>query len=184
MEFIDILKDRKKFKEVKKLYLSAFPKEELIPLFFLKKTAKTGDADFFALYEGSLFVGLFYLVHRDGLMYVFFFAIHESLRGKGYGSKALGELQKQFSDYRMILAIEEITEDCPNYAQRVKRKAFYLANGFQESRIKITENGVCYDMLTFGGEVHLKEYTKLMKDVFGERLYQKYLSGRDVEFED
>ena len=84
----------------------------------------------------------------------------------------------------MILAIEEITEDCPNYAQRVKRKAFYLTNGFQESMIKVTENGVCYDMLTFGGEVHLKEYTKLMKDVFGERLYQKYLSGRDVEFKD
>ena len=74
------------YKAVKKLYLSAFPREERPPFFMLKSGVKKGSGDFFVAKDGEIFVGFAYIVTHADLAYLFYFAIDGGLRGKGYGS--------------------------------------------------------------------------------------------------
>ena len=60
-----------------------------------------------------------------------YLAISDAVRGKGYGSAVLQAVQKKYAGKRIILNIEEMDEQAANYAQRVKRKAFYQKNGFE-----------------------------------------------------
>ena len=67
--------------------------------------------------------------------------------------------------------IEEIDENSNNYNERLKRKKFYLNNGFKDLNYKVKEAGVIYEMLGYNNEVTHEEYRDLMKYYFGEILY-------------
>ena len=53
----------------------------------------------------------------------------------------------------------------------MKRKAFYLRNGFEDLQYTVREAGVTYEMLSFGGPVSRREYEQVMQVLFGRLLY-------------
>lgn len=175
LNFID-LKDNKQYnKMAKKLYRTAFPKEERAPFFFLKALARKDKAKFYGVCDGDAFVGLVYPIFYKDIVYVFYLAIEKELRGQGYGSKVLLAVKEKYAQKRIILMAEESTPNYSDYEERLRRKNFYYSNGFQELDYKVVELCVVYDMLGCDGNSSLvtcEEYRELIKNYWGEWLYQ------------
>ena len=85
-------------KLLKQLYKKAFPIEERAPFWLLSAKAKKENVDFWAIYDSHKFVGLIYIVNYADLSYIFYFAVLDSERGKGYGSKVLETVKQKVSE--------------------------------------------------------------------------------------
>ena len=164
MNLIPITKKDEIYQSIKRIYCSAFPSEERCPWGWIFRKTKYASIELLAVMEEELPVGFIYLVHGNRLTYVFYFAMEESLRGKGYGSRTLAMVKERYPDHRIFLAIEELDERADNYGQRVSRLAFYQKNGFARTSCKLRERSVIYDVLsTDGGDVSNQDYLLMMR---------------------
>ena len=144
-------------------------------MFLLFKRTNNGRDSFYAVSDNNEFVGLVYTISVKKLTYVFFLAVKEELRGKGYGTKILDKIKKVSSDKTVILMIEDTQkEDCDNLKERLERLKFYEKNGFSKLNIKINEAGVDYELLGTSLNVTQADFLLLMKNYIGSFLY-KYL---------
>ena len=170
LSFIEITLTSKESDEVKSLYLSSFPKEERPPFEYLFQEKMKGKLTVYEIKEGETFVGLAVVANYLDLAYLFFFAIQESLRGKGYGGKAIKELISLYNKKRLYLCAEEVDVSYPDYENRKRREDFYIRNGFRNTKIAFMEVGVRYELFVLKGkEVSEMEHFSLMKDLIGEK---------------
>lgn len=158
--------------QVKRLFVTAFPREERPPLWMMRRRCAQGTAKFSAIVDGDTFVGLTYVVGTDKVKTLMFLAIDDSARDKGYGSKVLDYVRKQYPDVKLFLNIEPLDDDAPNYEQRCRRKAFYEHNGLNCLDYQVREAGVTYEMMTYGEYVTRDEYEKVMTVMYGRHLYK------------
>lgn len=149
-------------RRIRQLYKQAFPAAERAPFFLLKRRAAQGRADCWSLTEGSQWVGMAYVLRRQDLAYLFYFAIDGSSRGQGYGTKAIEALLEQYAGCRFFLALETLDEHAENYADRLRRHCFYLRRGLTDRPYRIKEASVTYDMMGTGGSVAPEEYKSLV----------------------
>lgn len=170
MKLVDARKHRK---EVKRLYITAFPKEERAPFSLLMHRVNNGRDSFYAVEDNGEFVGLVYTIRKEKLLYVFFLAVAEEKRGMGYGTRILHCIKRLNPGCVISLMIED-TEDtsADNYEQRINRLGFYQANGFKQLHVKINEAGVGYELLGTEAFVTQADFLALMKDYVGEFLYK------------
>lgn len=158
-------------KEIRELFVQAFPRAERPPLFFLFRRAKKGKGDFCAVLDGGRFVGLTVVAETEGVASLMFFAIAPSVRGQGYGSRVLEALQARYAGKKLFLVIEAVDEKAANYQQRVKRRAFYQRSGFESMGYTVREAGVTYEVLSCGGAVNREEYRQVTEKLFGRLAY-------------
>ncbi|MFD2656164.1 GNAT family N-acetyltransferase [Gracilibacillus thailandensis] len=166
-----INKRSKEIDEVKDLLYGSFPKNEQIPLRFLLWRAKRDFVDFLAIYDNDVFVGFTYLITNKDLTFVLYLAINAKIRSKGYGKMVLSQIKEKYPDNRIILNIEAIDENSYNYKQRVKRKKFYLRNGYQSTNLKINDSGNLYEVMINRNVVSKDEYYDLLKKYSGILLF-------------
>ena len=170
MQFLDAKKYKK---EVKKLYRCAFPADERAPLFMLFNKTKYDRYNFYAIVEDGEFVGLIYTIETEKMVYVFFFAITEQNRGKGYGTKALECIKNMHPDKVIALMIEDTTiASVPNLEERINRLGFYERNGFERLGIHINEAGVDYELLGTDKTITCQDFLNMMKDYVGSLLFK------------
>ncbi len=159
-------------REIKRLYRRAFPRSERMPFRVLRRTLFSPLVYCFAYYDGDVFVGFAYLVADNDLAYLFYLAVTEEERGKGYGTSILRSLRGIFSQ-TMVLDIEECDPRAKNAAQRFRRRDFYERNGFVYAGFKATYYGVCYESFVRGGtcgkERLVQLFKKYRREVLGER---------------
>lgn len=148
---------------VRRLYRDAFPLDERAPFFMLARKAEKGLADWWGIYEDGEWIGFFYVVADEKLAYVFYFAIDGQKRGRGCGTRALAALRAQYEGSRIFLAAEAIDPAAENYAERVRRKQFYLRCGMEELHTRVREGNVVYELLGTGGAVSGREYSRLVR---------------------
>lgn len=170
IRFIDIKNDKSDIKKIKRLYNTAFPYDERAPFGMLRHGAKKENVDFFSCRDGDEWVGLLYVVNHLDLSYIFYFAVDETKRGRGYGTAILRAALEYYKDRRFFLAIEEVDEKYDNYDQRVKRLHFYENAGFIHTGQKINEGNVIFDLMGVNGRVSNKEYRGLMRTFMGLRM--------------
>ena len=147
--------------EVKKLYFSAFPKYERIPWLVLWWNTKRKNLRFMAFLDGREFCGFAIYTVVDRLCYVFFFAVAENLRGKGYGSKILADLQKSYG--AVGLNIEPLDPSADNYTQRESRFAFYKKNGFFDTGYDVWEVGGKFRILSTDQNLPMSQVKKAFR---------------------
>lgn len=111
----------------------AFPDNERMSMDEIFEFANATNTDFLGIYDENIPVGYIVLLKNDKCGYVFFYAIGKEYRSQGYGGAALKKLFEVYSDLQIVLDFEHIDENAENYSQRVKRKRFYLRNGFKET---------------------------------------------------
>lgn len=170
MQFSDV---RNYKRQIKNLYRSAFPANERAPLFILFKRTDNGRDSFRAVVDDDKFVGLVYTISTAKLVYVFFLAVEEEMRGKGYGSKILEQLKQKYSDKTVCLMIEDPEEKkAENIDERINRLKFYERNGFERLHIKINEAGVNYELLGTDTSVTQADFLNMMKDYLGSLLFR------------
>ena len=155
------------YRSIKKLYISAFPRDERAPFFMLKKRAFQGKAEMLAAEENGEFIGFAYAITYRDMVYVFYLAVAKGKRGQGYGGKILGLLKKHFEGKALFLAREQLDDKAENIRERINRRNFYLANGFKDLPYRIREATVIYDLMSTDEEINIKDYNILIKDWAG-----------------
>ena len=111
LKFLDARSHRQ---EIRRLYTTAFPRQERAPLAFLFHRAKRGKADFQAVFDGETFVGLTLVAGTNDIVTLMFFAIEDAVRGRGYGSRILRAVQQKYHGKRLFLNIEPLDPAAPN----------------------------------------------------------------------
>lgn len=117
--------------EIHPLYESSFPEDEKVPYFILKKQAVKQISDIIGVYDENEFIGFVILVFDLDIVFVWYLAIQPEKRNQGYGSQILQRINEQYRDKRIILNVEEVRND-----EQLKRKQFYIKNGYQECGFK------------------------------------------------
>ena len=140
----------------------------------LQTVAKRRATEMFVFRDGDACVGMDYAVSIDGITFVLFLAVDKRVRSRGYGSRILQKLKDEFPDKKTGLNIEIPDGKSANNEQRIKRKNFYLKNGFTECDFTMKERGVLFETLSSGGLFTREEFQNLMKNYFGPRVYRKY----------
>ncbi|MEK4670230.1 GNAT family N-acetyltransferase [Niallia sp. FSL R7-0271] len=169
---IEAIKTTKEFNKVKALISESFPRNEQIPFWFLLWKSKKNFVDLLGVYADNSLVGFIYLITHKDLTFVLYFAIDNKHRSKGFGSMAISKLREYCPNNRIMLNIEAVKENASNYEQRVKRKKFYINNGFKNASLMIEENSNnLFEVLVNNSDVTVAEYTNLLKRFTGRLLY-------------
>ena len=154
-------------RKIIKLYKSAFPKEERKPLGLIKKLVKQGKADVFAVLDdkGRFSGEVITVVGKDTVL-IDYLAISEKCRCLGYGSKVLSFIREIYGGKTVILEIEDPSEPSDNAPERIKRKSFYLKNGFCVLDFKVDLFGCKMLVLSSNDKISFKDYYSLQKTVY------------------
>lgn len=123
-------KDRKYFEQINN---EAFPLSERMSMNEIFSFASNTATDVLGIYDFDIPVGFAVLLKNEQCGYVYFIAIDKNKRSKGYGRAAMNKILEVYSQLQIVLDFEEIDENAENYIQRIRRKNFYLRNGFHET---------------------------------------------------
>lgn len=126
MRFAEI--EASQWKEVKSIYMEAFPKRERKPLFVLKHSVKRGKARVFTASDENGLLGFTVAIPYQNMVMVDYLAVSGKIRSKGTGSFIMQEICQYFSDKKVVLLIEQLDEGAENQEQRIARRRFYLKN--------------------------------------------------------
>ena len=154
LELKDLKNNKQYYENAKKLYNTAFPPAERIPFVILYRKAKGSNVTFFAVTQGS-----------------------PDARGNGIGSKILSLVKDKFPNCRLVLNIEALDENAENNDERIKRREFYVKNGFFGAGYNVREYSVIYENMCYSKDlipVSKDEYTALIKAYLGKIMYYFY----------
>ena len=152
--------------EIRSLYESAFPEEEQIPYEDLLQLVDRMNLDFTAYYKGTDFVGFTIVYPRDTFNWFWYFAVREDLRGNGCGQQILSMLIEKYMGCSNILDMESPEQECENREQRRRRSDFYLRNGFRNTGVGKSFEGVDYVILQNGDRVFtLQDYEEVLDEL-------------------
>lgn len=152
--------------QIRELYSEAFPKEEQIPYEDLMRLMEKMSLDFTAYYDGDEFVGFTIVYPRKSFNWFWYFAVKEELRGKGYGQQILSMLIARYKDAVNILDMESPLQICENMEQRKRRHAFYLRNGFRDTGVGKSFDGIDYTILMRGeGGFTMEDYEEVLNEL-------------------
>ncbi len=159
-------------REVEDLNEEAFPEWERTSFGEFMIGRRTGMADLLAFLDGDAFVGFSYVVRWGSMLYIYYLAVRGDLRGGGYGSAILDELERIYSPGCMALNIEY-----PDGSEeKARRLRFYTGNGFTESRIKEKWRGYDFELMyrgAFPGRQEVGEFFRTFdrarRDAGGQR---------------
>ena len=168
---------RRDWKRIKKLYMSAFPKCERKPFAIIRYKQYKRAADVWMLEDAGEFIGLAITMNGPDLVLLDYFAIDDTKRGKGYGSKALKLLQERYAGYRFFLEIERTDVEADNIEERKRRKSFYLQNGMTELKVHAVLFGVKMELLGYQCEVNFEEYRNLYVSNYGNLAKKNVVKG-------
>lgn len=91
------------------------------------------NTQFLAFYDEKILCGFVYMATIGRQTFIMFFAVDKNLRSKGYGSEILAQIQLLHPENKIIVSIEPVIKKAENMEQRIRRKDFYIRNGYQES---------------------------------------------------
>lgn len=131
--------------ETRKLSVLAFPANELLSFedMFVSFHKYLNILEF---YDESTFVGYVAYIAKDGIVNITYLAISPELRDKGYGSYILKYICDNHKSEAIGVDIEQV-EEGKEKEIRIKRRNFYLRNGFKSANIVYFWQGTNYEFL-------------------------------------
>ena len=138
------------YREVIDLYRRAFPPEERLPLWHMRLMALRRDVGFRAWLDDGALVGLTYTVDSPATVWLFYLAVNDSVRSRGYGSRLLNGVRRHAAGRTVVLELEPLDDGAPNLEQRRRRLAFYERGGFALTGYRIHEGDQSYSVMADG----------------------------------
>lgn len=160
------------WKEIKDIYMEAFPKRERKPYFVLRQSVKREKAVLMTATEGNQLLGFVVLIPYQDMVMVDYLAVSSKVRSKGTGSFIMQNVCRQYADKKIVLLIESLDDAAENKEQRAARRRFYLKNGFTSSDIFIEGPSGEMEILNYGGNVSQKEYLALQEYALGKIFFK------------
>jgi len=158
---VDVNRDKDLRKQVKALYLTSFPKYERMPWPVLRLNALRKGIDLTAYMEGETLRGFAASATVENLHILLFFAVEGTSRGQGWGSKILSAVQEEHKN--VVLNIECLEPEAPNYEERLRRFAFYRKNGFHDTFWHVWEVGGKFRVLSTDPKLDVNGYKALFR---------------------
>lgn len=149
---------------INSLVKEAFPPEEYISPEMLVERASEENLDFLALTDEGSFVGIMVVRRYGDLAYLLYLAIDPSCRSKGYGSRAIETIRAEYPDRKLVVDFEMPDGNASNNDQRIRRRQFYLRNGYRETGLFVTYQGIDYEVFCMGDGFEHREYMDMWKD--------------------
>ena len=164
---------------LRRLYQTAFPKEEQMPWWILGLTSLRRDMGVEGFYEGDRLRGFTHSVVTEDVLFLLFFAVNDDCRGQGWGSEILTKLKEENPGRTIVLNVELLDPKADNYDQRLRRMAFYKNNGFFDTGYDVDEVGGTFRVLATKPELDVDAYLRAFgKLSFG--LWKPYVrKGKD-----
>lgn len=153
----------KKLNAAKKLYRSAFPKEERLPWWVLRLSAWKKDVALTAYGANGEFCGFTHTTVTEDVLFIMFFAVQEGLRRQGCGSAILEYLKREHPGRAIILNVEPLDAAAPNAQERINRMRFYKKNGFFDTGYNIDEVGGTFRVLSTSPRLNPQSYLQVFK---------------------
>ena len=169
--------------KLEELYLSAFPKEERFPFDILEDCSKEDNSNLYAIIDDDKFIGMCYIVNCEGAYYLMYLAVEEELRNKKYGSKILEDLKEKYKT--LFLSIDEPTDEIS-----IRRKNFYLKNGFYDTNKYYEDTGVWYEVLCTNSQYEItennmmKRYTNMTSNIELARVISNTFNVNTINFKE
>ena len=141
----------------------AFPPEEHIDIEYLFGGLRGIRQDVLGIYADGEFAGFFSVLLLGRCAYIGYFAVRPKLRSRGIGSAALACLMETYRGFQIVVDFEAPDDSAPNNAMRLRRRAFYLRNGFyatgyfqyyMDTEFEITCSQPEYDRAAYERLVH------------------------------
>lgn len=153
-------KDRKYFERIND---EAFPLSERMSFDEIFDFASDTDTDVLGIYDAGNPVGFAVVLKNEECGYVYFIAIDSYIRSKGYGGAAMKKMMEVYSKLQLVLDFEVIDENAENNEQRIRRKNFYLKNGFHETGNYTMLGDDHFEVICNGGELHKEALKDLLR---------------------
>ena len=163
-------------KDIEPLFISAFPSDERPSEdIYFENFKKNKNAILYGFYDDSEFVGFSSVILYKDICYIFFLAVSSNKRDQGYGSQILSEIKHIYNDNVILLCYEEVDNKYQDFEMRLRRKNFYMKNGFIDNPLKTNEFGVVFQTAYYGKHtVSFKDYKEIFAIGFGPYVV-KYL---------
>ena len=171
-----ITKDSRFWSQINYLAKEAFPPEEYLAPDRLAEMSKADNFDFLALTDNDAFIGFLAVQIHKNLAYLFFLAIDASCRAKGYGSRAIETLRALYPGKKQVVDFEMQDKAAPNNEQRIKRRKFYLRNGYKETGLFLSYLGVNYEVFCMDSDFEPQEFKDIMKEIQVEGFEPEYFN--------
>lgn len=155
------------YKPIRALYRAAFPWQERIPFWLLRRKARQSNVEILAIQENGAFLGLAIVLLQGRFSFLNYFAISPEMRGRGVGRQTLLLLRQRYPQHTLLLEIEAPDASASNSAQRASRRAFYLRNGLLSTGVNILLSGVKMELLADHIPVTFPEYYDVYRRTFG-----------------
>lgn len=140
----------------------AFPLWERMSMDEIFSFASDTDTDVLGIYDMDTPVGFALLLKNAECGYLYFIAIAKNMRSKGYGGSAIKKILESYPKLQIILDFEEIDPNAENYAQRIRRKNFYLRNGFHETGHYTLLQEERFEVVCSTGTLHTEAFKDLL----------------------
>lgn len=144
--------------DIKDIYTASFPKEDRMPFGMMLMMSYLWNTEFLSFYDGDILCGFVYMATIKKLTFIMFFAVDENLRSKGYGSLILNKVQSMYAKHKIIISIEPCDQEAVDIDQRVRRKNFYIRNGYKETGYCIKLGGKEQEIIIKNGVFDKREF--------------------------
>lgn len=151
-------------KEVKKIYVDSFSKEERMPFALMLLLTKITRTEFLAFYDENILCGFIYMAAVSNITFIMFFAVDKRLHSKGYGSQILKEVQTIYPDNKIIVTIERCDVEAENIKDRIRRKNFYIKNGFTETGYFTELSKIEQEIIIRNGDFSSEEFSNFLRE--------------------
>ena len=152
--------------QIRQLYETAFPEDEQIPWEDLMRLVDEMPMTFTAYFNDDAFIGFTILYPRKSFHWLWYFAVREDLRGRGYGQQILTHLLERYKGKNIVLDMESPTQVCENIDQRKRRHAFYLRNGFRDTNVYRSYNNITMTIMMIGeGSFTLNDWDEIVNEL-------------------
>lgn len=147
--------------KIDELNFKVFPSSESASdLHYLASQYKGATVDFIAIEDDGVFVGYTYMINFFQGSFIYYFAIELEYQSKGYGTALLKHLREIQGTRPIVLTIFAPQPNNDDYEERIRRKWFYVKNGFVDQKIPYpSEDSHRFDIFMNGFGIG---YTELM----------------------
>jgi len=180
LKTVRIDKDFCNMEQLERIAEEAFPpKEYRSPSVLIEMAEQSGNIDFLALYDDETFIGYMVVVTHKEMAYLFFLAIDHRYRGMGYGSHAIQKLKERYPKFSHVVDFEMLDDSAPNKEQRIKRKQFYLRNGYRETGLFVSYFGVSYEVVCMGNDFNATLFKETLSTLKIDGFHPRYFDRRE-----
>ena len=150
LELVRIYSADERVETINRIYTESFPVQERFGMDIIMRLADEGVLEVFAIMQSGVTAGILITIVDDVSAYIAYFAIDKAFRGQGLGSEVLSGICSTYSGRQVVLEIELMDKNAPNYEQRIRREKFYTQRGFSHTGRFIRYSGVTYEIMFAG----------------------------------